>query len=191
MRNMIVCIVLALPISQFALADESAPAAEQQHQAGIKEGLTRLLLTDNSFVSKAATTSLAEIELSKLAISKSKDPAILAFARRMVKDHTAASKELQRIASSKGIEVPKELDDNSKEAAKKLVTLSGADFDNTFRAQMEKDHDKAVSLFTAAADDKSIAPELSAFAHKVLPVLRDHQHDVQKLQKDARVSTAQ
>lgn len=185
MRNAILCMALIVPLSSLALAEDSdgmTPA--QPRTVDVKKNITKMTLSDESFVKKAAAGGQAEVALSKMALSKSKDPEIRSFAEKMVKDHSMADKELQGIAQAKGIAISAELDDAHKKEAEKLTTMNGAEFDNAFREQMQKDHDKTVELFAAAAEDKSLSPELSGFAQKTLPVLRSHQHDAHKMGKE-------
>jgi putative membrane protein len=192
MRKFIISALLVLPLSHFAAAQDSTvnpSGPAQKSQLNLKETATQLMLTNDSFVKKAAIASRAEVEMAKLAMVKSKDPQIQSFAQRMVKDHVAASTELESIAQSKNIPLPTELDHSHKSATEKLSKLSGTDFDAAFSKQMQEDHDKAVTLFTAAADDKKLDPQLQQFAAKTLPVLREHQHAAHGLSEAEHVSS--
>jgi putative membrane protein len=158
-----------------------AATANQQEPGKIKQAMTQLMLTNESFVEKAATSNLAEVEASKLALRKSQNEQIKNFAQRMIADHTSASNQLKDVARSKQLAVPTELDSEHQKAIDKLDRLAGAEFDTAYSLQMQEDHDKAVTLFTAASDDDSLAPELKALARKVLPILRSHQADAARL----------
>lgn len=186
MRKLILSAALILPLSSIALANDDA-MPEKNHPMkdatqNVKEAATKLMLTNKSFVSKAAISDRGEIELSKIAATKSSNPDVKSFAQRMITDHTSASIELKAIADSKNIEVPTELDRTHEKAIAHLSTLSGDEFDKAYKEQMKEDHDKAVALFTAASEDKSIDSEFKQFAAKLLPKLRVHQHDAQKLE---------
>jgi len=63
--------------------------------------------TPAAFVKTAALTGLTEVELGKIALTKSQDPQVRTFAQRMVKDHGKANEELTSIADRKQLEVPK------------------------------------------------------------------------------------
>lgn len=162
-------------------ADTRAPAADVKEPSKIKEAFTKLTLTNESFVDKAVISGLAEVTLSKLALTKSQDPQIKSFAQQMVTDHTAADTQLKSIAQRHKLLVPAELDSVHEATVDKLRSLSGADFDVAYRLQMKEDHDKAVLLFSAASDDKSLDADLQAFARKTLPILQGHQADAEKL----------
>lgn len=66
-------------------------------------------VTSQSFVTQAATTDMAEIELGQLAMKNSKDDAVKKFAQQMVKDHTASSTKLKALASKDNLTLPKAL----------------------------------------------------------------------------------
>jgi putative membrane protein len=158
-----------------------AAPANQQEPGKMKQAMTKLMLTNDSFVAKAAASNLAEVEASKLALRKSQNEKIKSFAQRMVADHTSASNQLKDVARSKQIAVPAELDSDHQKALDKLGSLSGTDFDAAYTLRMQEDHEAAVALFTAASDDDSIDPELKALARKVLPILRSHSADAGRL----------
>ena len=136
-------------------------------------------LTPNEFVMKASEAGTAEVELGKLAAQKASAPEVKAFGERMVADHTKAGAELEGIAGKKSLPGTKEPNAAHKKALADLRAKSGAEFDAAYARQMVMDHNEAVELFTAA----SALPdaELSAFAKKTLPTLKDHQQMAGKL----------
>jgi putative membrane protein len=179
---LIASVLLALGSSVALAQNEPGTAASQPQEPGkIKQAVTRIMLTNDSFVEKAAMSNLAEIEAAKLALSKSQDPQIRSFAQRMITDHTSATNQLKGVAQSKQIAVPAVLDSTHVKALDKLNGMSGADFDAAFTLQMQEDHEKAVLLFAAATEDKSLDADLQALARKVLPTLRSHQAEAGKL----------
>jgi putative membrane protein len=131
-------------------------------------------LTNTTFVTKAAQSSLAEVELSKLALSQSKDEQVRSFAQRMVRDHEKASMELKPIAQKHGIQVPAQLDAKHAKKLEDLKAKSGADFDAEYSKMMMKDHEKAVGLFTEASKSTQLNSDLRDFASKTLPTLESH-----------------
>ena len=127
-----------------------------------------------TFVKKAAQGGMTEVEVAKLASSKTRNPEIRSFAQKMVKDHSAANEELATLAKSKGWQVPASLDAEHTAVAQKLSAKSGADFDAAYSKQMKADHEKTIALFEGAT--KSSDSDLAAFAKKTLPTLKEHQH---------------
>lgn len=182
---LIACAALASPLASLtatAREDTSIPTT-----SGLKKSITRILLTDASFVHKATLDNLAEFELANLALNKSANPAIQQFAQRLLREQTAAATELKTLATRKQIDIPTELDRAHKTASEKLAALGGDDFDRAFSTQMQKDHDQAVSLFAAAAEDRSLDADLKTYAGKRLPMLREYQRMAYRL-KDARTA---
>jgi putative membrane protein len=173
---------LLVSISSLTLAQvNTGQRQEEPIRQAAQQGIAKMMLTNETFVKKAALSNLAEVELSNLVLRKNGNPTIQSFAQRMLKDHTAATKELQAIAKSKSFEVPVELDDAHRRAYEKLSNASGSEFDKEYTRQMQEDHNDAVNLFSAAAEDKNLDPMLQQFAAKTLPILKDHQkaaHDL-------------
>jgi putative membrane protein len=173
--------VALMPIGQL-YADANSSSADDGARLSMKEKVTKWMLSDEKFVEKAAMGGRAEIEMSKLAIEKSQSPEVRDFAKQMVKDHTTAATELAGIAQSKNLAVPGELDHQHREAISDLKALNGAEFDAKYIDIMQKDHDKTVSLFTAAAADEKLDKQLQQFAEKTLPVIRGHAGHAQALE---------
>jgi putative membrane protein len=158
----------------------AASTPHQQSTTGEKSKDKMKMAADKSgadpatFVKKAAQGGMTEVEVAKLASSKTQNSEIRGFAQRMVKDHTAANQELATLAKGKGWQVPASLDAEHKAVVQELSAKSGADFDAAYSKQMMADHDKTVALFEGAAT--STDADLAAFAKKTLPTLKEHQH---------------
>ncbi len=126
------------------------------------------------FVTKAATANMFEIETSQAALKTSKNKAVLAFAKLMVKDHTAAGKKLEAVlASDTGITAPAALNDDQQKKLDDLTAKTGTDFDKAY-ADIQKDaHNDAVDLFDDYAKNGKDAA-LQSFASETLPTLQKH-----------------
>ena len=151
-------------------APKTTPSDMGPHDSSAKEKLT-----DASFVQKVAAGSMAEVELSKIAASKSSNAKIKQFAAMMVKDHEATNKKLKQIATGKNLAVPATLGSDQQKMLGELRSLSGDEFDRTYVDIMKKDHDTTVGLFDNAAGESALDPALRAFATETLPTLREHQ----------------
>ena len=128
---------------------------------------------DKMFATKAAQGGIAEVKTSQLAVRKSHNKYVLAVAKRMIKEHTAANEELITVAENKKMSLPSDTDAKHKAALAKLSRLSGMAFDKAYMAGQEKDHAATVKLFEseiASGEDKDI----SGFASKNLPTIEDH-----------------
>lgn len=131
------------------------------------------------FVSMAAQGGMTEVEAARVALDKSENPVIRSFAERMVKDHGKANKELEAIATAKGIEVPKMLDAEHQSMLDTMSEKSGTEFDSEYSQHMNMDHTKTIALFESAA--KTSDPDLAGFAKKTLPTLKEHKQMATKL----------
>jgi putative membrane protein len=128
---------------------------------------------DRQFVMQATAAGLAEVNLGNLAAKQAQNRDVKKFAVRMVKDHTKANQQLDKLADRLRIAPAQAMDAAHQAAADKLAQMNGAAFDRAFMRQIVKDHEQAVSLFEAEAkhgQDKG----LQDFASKALPKLKEH-----------------
>jgi putative membrane protein len=131
-------------------------------------------VTDSEqFVNMAAVSSIFEIRTSEVALEKSQDEKVLAFARQMIADHQAALDRMTAVVAQAGVQtpMPTELDILS---ADKFNTLRGeSNFDVQYvRTQIES-HEVAIALFQsyASGGDNEV---LKQFAAETLPKLQEH-----------------
>jgi putative membrane protein len=172
-----------------ASPDAAAASSPHQHATAGEGGLSAAKLkmahqdgaVPATFVKKAALDGMTEVELGKVALSKSQDPSVRKFAERMVKDHGKANMELAALAKSKGMDVPKSLDAEHQSIVQTLSAKSGAAFDSAYAEHMAMDHAKAVALFEGASGTTD--GELSSFAKKTLPTLKEHKQMADGLPK--------
>ncbi len=134
--------------------------------ASAADGVAR---ADAAFMKKAAAEGMMEVELGRLAQSKSSNDAVRQFGKRMEEDHSKANDRLKSIATAKGVELPAA---PSKKEIGKLQDKSGADFDRDYMKHMVADHKKDISAFEKAARSKD--PEVKGFASETLPTLQEH-----------------
>src|SRR5262245_26713230 len=103
------------------------------------------------FVEKATQDGMTEVELGKIALDKSQNAQVRAFAQRMVTDHGKANLELAALAEGKGISAPKKLDAEHQAMVDRLKARSGPAFDAEYSSHMNMDHTKAIALFESAS----------------------------------------
>jgi putative membrane protein len=133
------------------------------------------------FMMEAARGGMAEVELSRVATTKSQNAEVKKFANQMIQDHTNANAELKQLAGKKNVTLPADLDAEHKALKDKLSGLSGAEFDKEYVNAMLADHEKSVNLFKAQADGGTDA-DAKAFAAKTLPKLQGHLDMVKGMQ---------
>jgi len=137
---------------------------------------------DKQFLAKAAQSDVNEIKLSQLAEKKASNPAVKAFAKKMVSEHDKLSASMKPFADSWGITSPTDLDDDHKQEYSKLSGLSGADFDKEYMEQMASDHSKALDAFTSEAKDTKDA-KFKAVVLKGKTVVAAHKNMAYDLEK--------
>jgi putative membrane protein len=128
---------------------------------------------DREFAMKAAKDGHAEVQLATMAEKKASGEKARSLATQLRTDHDQANAELMQIARRKGLSLDPTPNEEQKQTAEKLSSLSGSAFDREYAEGMVKDHKKAIALFereSSAGQD----PDLKAFATKVLPKLREH-----------------
>ena len=152
----------------------------QELQLLIADGAVagRGVRSDQQFVQDASQAGATEIAASKLALQRSNNPRIKQFAQQMIADHTKLARNLDVIASEKGLGAPPGAD---AALLGKLQTLQGADFDQAFVEQVAVGgHRKAVELFQKESQSGQNEQLKSAAAH-ALPVIKHHLAMAQQL----------
>jgi len=140
---------------------------------------------DTAFVIAATTGGMAEIALGKLALEKSANSKIKAFANMMIKDHGKANEELKQLASAEQISLPVSLGGVELQTYDRLATKKAAEFDSTYVEQMVKDHINTIDLFQQASKTVTDAA-IKQFIEKTLPVLHEHLEHVKDIQQEVQ-----
>lgn len=135
---------------------------------------------DSTFVKKAASGGLAEVELGQLAVQKASSPEVKQFGQRMVDDHTKANNELKEVAAQDHIVLPQSMSAKDKATKASLEQLSGDQFDRAYMEDMVKDHKKDVAEFERESKT-AMDPAVKSFAQQTLPTLRDHLKQAEKI----------
>ncbi|SFD02023.1 DUF4142 domain-containing protein [Massilia yuzhufengensis] len=135
---------------------------------------TKLSRADRNALTDLAMANMAEIATARIAIGKSQNADVKAYAQRMIDDHTKAQAEVQALAKTKGVELPTELNVKFKAKSKLLETLSGDIFDRTYikqsgRADHHDTHEKLRANLEGVKD-----ADIKALALKIRPVVEQH-----------------
>lgn len=138
--------------------------------------------SNDDFVEDASAKGVAEVEAGKLAEEKGSSADVKAFAKMMVKDHTAANAELKSIADSKKLKVSDNQQLMDKAKSMILELRSSKSFDQAYANNQVKAHEATIALFEDEAANGKDA-DLKAFATKTLPDLKAHLDKAQALAK--------
>ena len=128
-----------------------------------------------AFVTNAAISDMYEIQAAKMAEQKSTSPAVKAFAKQMVTDHTKTSTQLKGLVAKGDVkaQIPTELDQRRKGMLDNLTASSGKDFDTRYAQQQDAAHQEAVTMFTGYAKNGDNAG-LKSWAGQTAPKLQHH-----------------
>lgn len=169
----ILCLLVGLtgPLPAVAQTTEAAVAAKE-------EDLAKAATDPAAFARLAASSNMLEIESSTLALERSQNADVQAFAQKMIDDHTAAGEKMKAAAQEAGVEVPTEMNEADQQALQALQ--DAGEFDQAYLDLQTKAHDEAVSLFetfSTGAEDSA----LRGFASDTLPKLQEHQTQARDL----------
>jgi predicted outer membrane protein len=144
-------------------------------------GTAKMSKADSKGIRDMAMVNMAEIEMGKLAQSKSQNAEVKTFAQQMIDDHTKGLAEVQGVAQSKGVTLPTELDTKHKAISNRLSKLSGEKFDREYMkiggvASHKEAHAMLQKNQKAAKD-----PDVQALASKMMPVVEQHLKSAQQM----------
>ena len=137
--------------------------------------------SDASFMKEAAHAGAAEIEASKLAATKAKNPDVKTFADSMIADHTKVADELKALAATKNVKLPEGPSLKQKTELKLIDAGDNDKFDARYAKTFGvKAHQDTIKLFEDASQHAK-DPEVKAWAEKTLPGLKHHLEMAQAL----------
>ena len=148
-------IALAIALSAFGTAYAAVPTDDQK------------------FMEDAARAGMAEVDAAKLARQKAESQAVKDFATHMEEDHTQANEELKKLAATKGVTLPTEVDAKHRRMADELNKHTAAQFDREYMGQQVSDHKSAVHEFEREAKNGRDA-DVKKWAADKVPALRKH-----------------
>lgn len=138
---------------------------------------------DSEFLVDAAEIDLAEIEIGKLAQTKSTNAEVKKFGKMLVDEHTKSTAEVKAIADKKNISLPTSLTEEGQDEYNKLNEKTGVDFDKKFVDKMIDGHEKAIDKFTKASENAN-DEEIKAWASKSVTSLTAHLQHARQLKQD-------
>ena len=128
------------------------------------------------YVKMAADSDMYEIQSSKIALAKSRNPAVKSFAKQMISDHMLTSKSLMAALSNPDRQIAKPAMMLSSDNASKIALLKKApkgNFDNLYQQQQLQAHQMAWSLHKGYATDGTDVA-LKQVASTAVPVVERH-----------------
>ena len=141
---------------------------------GAKSGAATAPLSaqDKNFMMSAAKGGAMEVHMGEMATKQGQSAEVKKLGSEMAAAHTKANNQLMALANSRGVKL---------DTRHKMDQMSGANFDQQWLAQMEKDHMQMISEFQAEAKNGSDA-ELKSWAGNMVPTLQAHLKQVKAAQ---------
>jgi putative membrane protein len=140
-------------------------SAEQPKGAAVGTGgVAANTKDDGDFVRDMAVMNMAEIELSRMALAKSTQREIKAFAQRLIGDHGAAGDKLKSAVSEQSIEWPRQLDEKHRKDADEVAKKQGAVFDRDYLEAIVHGHQDFTAKLESRLDLQSVEEWKTAVA---------------------------
>jgi putative membrane protein len=152
-------------------------------------------LTAQTFVIRAAIVNMMEIDLADLALTRSRDAALQAYARKMRDEHWRAQEKLRSVAADAKIAMPAMPDKKHQDLKDALKRGPADEFDAGYVKAIVAGHDEAVALFDAAANGKGtgLPQAFQHYASEMLPIVRAHRdaaYDLRSSKHHAKTSAS-
>lgn len=176
-RALMLSTALVIPMSMPA----SAQAALTPAEGAQSTAATAVSVTDPAeFAALATSSNLFEIHSSELALQRSQNEEVRAFAQRMIEDHTAASQRMAEAAQQDGLTMPNAIAQRHQDMLNQLSAQQGDAFDAAYLQAQLQAHEEAVALFESFAA-AGTGGALNAFAAETVPTLQAHYEMVSTL----------
>jgi putative membrane protein len=136
----------------------------------------------NQVLADLHRTNAMEVEMGKLAQSKSTTPEIRQYAQVLITDHEEAQKKVTNLASDRNLSIGESNETSSGETATtykndslaQLNSLKGREFDRAFLKQMVADHDKSAKMLRSVLSTLDDAPDVKSLVTQLIPVIEKH-----------------
>lgn len=158
---------LALPVAAYAQAPAAGTAAGTAAAA-------KLSKADQNIVMEMARGNIAEIEAGKMAVGKTQNAEVKAYAQRMIDDHTTALNDITALAQAKGVTLPTEPDAKHKAMAAKLAKMEGDAFDRAYMKQAGVDDHTKMHAKLKKDAERARDADVKALASKLMPTVEQH-----------------
>jgi putative membrane protein len=159
-------------------AAQDAQSAAVGATAAATAGATN---STDAFVTNLAIGNMYEIQAGQIAAAKAKDPAVKAFGKMMVTEHTAMGKEAEPAMTASGKPIPPALDERRKGLIDNLNAAKPEEFDKAYMSQQEAAHDETLTLLKGYADGGDDAG-LKTVASGAIPKVQAHLDKAKEIQ---------
>lgn len=142
-------------------------------EGSIPMGDTGERMRDRYFLKTAAQGSRATVKMSQLALAKSSNDDVKAFAQKVMTDHAVLARTWKPLAQEMGAAPSREMSKKDEKRYEKLSGLSGDAFDKEYMAAMVEDHQGDLKLFQDTMNGTA-NNSLRDALDRTIPVIQDH-----------------
>jgi putative membrane protein len=140
-----------------------------------------LAKADEKALKDMAIANMAEVETARIALDKSRNAEVKAFAQQMIDDHTKGLDEVKSVAQAKNVTLPSEPDAKHKAMAKKLQAMSGEKFDKAYLEMAGVKSHKEAHALVVKTQSNAKDNDVKALAAKLQPTIDQHMGHVDQL----------
>jgi putative membrane protein len=136
---------------------------------------------DRLYVTEAAQGGMAEVEMARLALQRSRNNEIRQYAQHMIREHTPVNQQLMQLANRKRITAPTTIGPKYQAAIARLSQFSGRDFDQAYKEEAGINLHLEYLVVQRRQSELGQDTDLRAFASKNIPVAMRHLQMGQRL----------
>lgn len=144
--------------------------------------------SDAQIVGIVQAANRIDINLAKLALTKTKDPQVKEFANQMISDHTNLEKSVGDLAKKLGVtpeqsDTSKQLKRQAADEMKKLRSLQTKAFDKGYVSHEIAFHQAVIDAATTTLIPNAKNAELKSALEQAAPLLQGHLQHARQLQQ--------
>jgi putative membrane protein len=162
------------------------PKKDDSKKEAIKENAEtfddKKIKVDTEFAVNAAEGGMLEVKLGELSQTHAASPAVKAFGKMMIDEHSKFNENLKALAAVKGITLPADLGKKCQKDYDELAQKSGREFDEAYLAFMVRDHREDIEEMRKEAE-QGVDPELKLFAGQLFGFMQNHLEKALETQK--------
>jgi predicted outer membrane protein len=136
----------------------------------------------NEFLVEAMQDAMAEIQICEMALEKSQNEDVKAFAQSMIDEHGRMGREFEQLAGHKQLDVPRQIRAEQEMTVDAFASLEGRDFEQRWIQYNIDVHERDIKVFRHYAQEED-DPEIKTMAQQGCDMLMQHlkmAHDVGK-----------
>ena len=130
-------------------------------------------LADTAYIRQVIRGNLTEVELGKLAESRAVNADVKEFAKRMVSDHNSMNQQWGTLARSNSMRAEVTLGRVKDASVERLEGRSGAEFDQSYMAEMIRRHEQDLAAFEQM-EKSARSTEVRELAKSGVSAIREH-----------------